>query len=147
MHCSRAMEQRGNSDMKKQGVLNAQLAGYIAGLGHKDLFMVADAGMPIPKGVPLVDLAVCGGVPTFQQVMDAILQETVVEHYTLANEIVSKNPELLVYIQQKLQGVPYDKIPHLQLKELSAKVKFAVRTGEFTPFPNIICRAGVAFSA
>lgn len=131
--------------MKKHGVLNAQLAGYIAALGHKDLFMVGDAGMPIPKGVPIVDLAVCGGVPTFRQVMDAILEEIVVEHYTLAEEIDAENPELLAYIRKKMPEVSCEKIPHVELKEMSAKVKFAVRTGEFTPYPNIICRAGVAF--
>ena len=65
--------------MKKTGILNAQLIGYIAALGHKDTFMVGDAGMPIPKGVPIVDLVLCGGVPTFKQTMDAILNETEVE--------------------------------------------------------------------
>ena len=59
--------------MKKRGIINAQLAGLIAGLGHKDTFMIGDGGMPIPKGVEIVDLALCGGVPTFRQVMDAII--------------------------------------------------------------------------
>ena len=85
--------------MKKRGIINVQLAGLIAGLGHKDTFMIADGGMPIPQGVEIVDLALCGGVPTFRQVMDAILDEAVVEHYTLAGEIVDKNPELLAYIE------------------------------------------------
>ena len=44
--------------MKKQGVLNAQLSGYIAALGHMDTFLIGDAGMPVPPGVPIVDLAV-----------------------------------------------------------------------------------------
>jgi D-ribose pyranase len=79
--------------MKKHGILNAQLAGYIAALGHKDLFMVGDAGMPIPAGVPIVDLVVTAGVPTFVQVLDAILDETVVEGYTLATEIKEHNPK------------------------------------------------------
>jgi len=61
--------------MKKRGIINAQLAGLIAGLGHKDTFMIGDGGMPIPKGVEIVDLALCGGVPTFRQVMDAVLDE------------------------------------------------------------------------
>lgn len=133
--------------MKKKGILNAQLAGYIAALGHKDLFMIGDAGMPIPKDVPIVDLALCGGVPTFRQTMDAVLEETEVEFYTIAQEIVEKNPQLLEYIRSKLSGVPSEMIPHTALKEMSAKVKFAIRTGEFTPFPNIILRAGVAFPA
>ncbi|HEX3039348.1 MAG TPA: D-ribose pyranase [Caproiciproducens sp.] len=133
--------------MKKKGILNAQLAGYIAALGHKDLFMIGDAGMPVPKGVPIVDLALCGGVPTFRQTMDAVLEETEVEFYTIAEEIKEKNPELLAYIQAKLPDTPSEMIPHHDLKEMSAKVKFAIRTGEFTPYPNIILRAGVAFPA
>lgn len=131
--------------MKKAGILNAQLAGCIAALGHKDMFMVGDAGMPIPKGVPIVDLALCAGVPTFRQVMDAILDETVVEGYVLADEIQEKNPELLSYIREKLDGAEETRMPHDDLKKMSANVKFAVRTGEFTPYPNIIMRAGVAF--
>ena len=133
--------------MKKNGILNAQLIGYIAALGHKDTFMVGDAGMPIPKGVPVVDLVLCGGVPTFKQTMDAILNETEIEGYTIANEITEKNPGLLSYIREKLSGAEEEMIPHTELKEMSANVKFAVRTGEFTPYPNIILRAGVAFPA
>ena len=133
--------------MKKSGILNAQLIGCIAALGHKDLFMIGDAGMPIPKGVPIVDLVLCGGVPTFRQVMDAILEETVVEGYTIADEIQEKNPELLAYIQEKLARAEEERIPHTELKAMSDNVKFAVRTREFTPYPNIILRAGVAFPA
>lgn len=131
--------------MKKRGILHAQLAGYIAALGHRDTFMIGDAGMPIPKGVPIVDLALCGGVPTFVQTMDAVLEEAQVEYYTLAKEIQEKNPKLLAYIQGKLPGVEHTFISHEELKKMSADVKFAIRTGEFTPYPNIILRAGVAF--
>ncbi len=131
--------------MKKRGIINAQLAGLLAGLGHKDLFMVADGGMPVPKGVEIVDLALCGGVPTFRQVMDAVLDEVQVEGYTLAEEIVENNPELLSYIEEKLEGAESEMISHEQLKEESVGLKFVIRTGEFTPYPNIVLRAGVAF--
>ena len=99
--------------MKKSGILNAQLIRCIAELGHKDLFMIGDAGMPIPKGVEIVDLVVCGGVPTFKQVMDAVLAETEVEAYTIANEIEEKNPELLAYIQQSLPEAEESRIDHV----------------------------------
>jgi D-ribose pyranase len=138
---------RKENKMKKHGILNAQLAGYIAALGHKDLFMIGDAGMPIPQGVPIVDLVVTAGVPTFKQVLDAVLDETVVEGYTLAKEIKKHNPDLYKYMLGKL---PQDKVEltfvsHTDLKKMSAKCKFAIRTGEFTPYPNVILRAGVAF--
>lgn len=131
--------------MKKHGILNAQLAGLVAGLGHKDLFMIADAGMPIPKGVPIVDLALTGGVPTFRQVMDAVLEEVCVEGYILAEEIDKSNPTLLEYIVNKLPDLPCEKIPHEELKKRSSELKFAIRTGEFSPYPNIFLRAGVVF--
>ena len=108
--------------MKKRGILNAQLAGCIAALGHMDLFLIGDAGMPIPPG-----------------------DETVVEGYTIAEEIQEKNPRLLTYIREKLPQAEETMITHTQLKEMSKNVRFAVRTGEFTPYPNIILRAGVAF--
>ena len=131
--------------MKKRGIINAQLAGLLAGLGHKALLMVADGGMPVPKGVEIVDRALCGGVPTFRQVMDAVLDEVQVEGYTLAEEIVENNPELLSYIEEKLEGAESEMISHEQLKEESVGLKFVIRTGEFTPYPNIVLRAGVAF--
>lgn len=131
--------------MKKNGIINAQLAGLIAGLGHTDTFLVGDAGLPIPKGVELVDLALVGGVPTFKQVMDSILDETVVEKYTIANEIIEKNPELLEYIRNVLSDSEETMVKHTDFKEQTKNVKFAIRTGEFTPYPNIILSAGVSF--
>ena len=133
--------------MKKRGILNAQLSACIAALGHKDTFMIGDAGMPIPDGVEVVDLVVTGGVPTFKQVTDAVLEETCVEAYTLADEIKEKNPELLKYLREKLDGCEEEMIPHVELKKMSANCRFAIRTGEFTPYPNVIMRAGVAFPA
>lgn len=133
--------------MKKRGILNAQLAGYIAALGHKDTFVIGDAGLPIPKGIPIVDLALCGGVPTFEQVLTAVLDEAEIEYYCIAEEIVDKNQRLLKFIQESLPGVENEMIPHTDFKEETKNVKFAIRTGEFTPFPNIILRAGVAFLA
>lgn len=133
--------------LKKHGILHAQLSGLIAALGHKDLFMIGDAGMPIPPGVVVVDLALCGGVPSFEQVLTAVLAETEVEFYSLAEEIKEKNPVLLSFIENNLPQTEHAFIPHVQLKELSQQVRFAIRTGEFTPYPNIILRAGVAFPA
>ncbi len=131
--------------MKKHGILNAQLAGCIAALGHKDLFMIGDAGMPIPKGVTIVDLAVTAGIPGFAQVLDAVLEETVVEGYTVAEEIKEHNPQLWAHIRQQLPKAEVSYLSHTDLKKMSAQVKFAIRTGECTPYPNIILRAGVAF--
>ncbi len=131
--------------MKKKGIIHGQLAGALAALGHKERFLLCDAGMPIPSGVPIIDLAVVGGVPTFRQVFDAIMDEIVVEQYTLAEEIKKTNPEILGHLRDTLKGAEEDFIPHVDLKKESAHVKFAVRTGEFSYYPNVILQAGVCF--
>ena len=131
--------------MKKRGILNGQLAGYLAALGHKDVFLLCDAGMPIPKGVPIVDLAVIGGVPTFKQVFDAIMDEVIIEKYTMAQEVKETNAQMLAYMQSRLSTAEGIFIPHVDLKEMSKDVKFAVRTGEFSYYPNVILQSGVAF--
>lgn len=131
--------------MKKKGIIHGQLAGALAALGHKDRFLLCDAGMPIPVGIPIIDLVVVGGVPTFRQVFDAIMNEIVVEKYTIAEEIKETNPAILEHLRDTLKGAEEDFIPHVDLKKESAHVKFAVRTGEFSYYPNVILQAGVCF--
>lgn len=131
--------------MKKTGILNSQMSGLIAALGHKDQVMIGDAGMPVPQGVPIVDLAVCAGVPAFDQVLGAVLEEMCVEHFFAAQETAGKNPAVWSLLQKSLPGVGFDTMSHEQLKEKSAQVKFAVRTGECTPFANVILQSGVVF--
>ena len=131
--------------MKKRGILNAQLSYLLAALGHKDLFMIGDAGMPIPVGVEVVDLVLTAGVPTFKQVLDAVLDEVQVEGYYLAHEIKEFNPELEEYIKAGLPEAEVEYMPHEDLKKFSGKCRFAIRTGEFSPYPNVILSAGVVF--
>ena len=131
--------------MKKRGILNAQLSYLLAALGHKHLFMIGDAGMPIPEGVEVVDLVLTAGVPTFKQVLDAVLDEVQVEGYYLAHEIKEFNPELEEYIKAGLPEAEVEYMPHEDLKKFSGKCRFAIRTGEFSPYPNVILRAGVVF--
>jgi D-ribose pyranase len=49
--------------LKRDGIINAELAGALAALGRTDLVVVCDAGLPIPPGPAVVDLAFRFGVP------------------------------------------------------------------------------------
>ncbi len=131
--------------MKKTGILNAQLMQYLAALGHTDTFLIGDAGMPVPKDVPIVDLVLTGGVPTFEQVLKAVLAETKIEFYLIAEETITVNPKIYELLAEELEGVPYEELCHINLKKCTQDCKFAIRTGEFTPYSNVILRAGCAF--
>ena len=131
--------------MKKQGILNAQLAEVIASMGHTDLLVVADAGFPVPSGVPCVDLAVRCGLPLMLDVTAAIADELEIEALTVADELLAQGSELPDALRLLFPGAASTHISHEDLKQLSARARAVVRTGECTPYYNVILRAGVVF--
>ncbi|MCO5991811.1 D-ribose pyranase [Actinoallomurus rhizosphaericola] len=129
--------------MKRGGILNGALSGALARLGHTDQVLICDSGMPIPAGADVVDLAFTLGVPGFAEVLDGILTELVVEGAVAAEEVVGGNPECHALLDDRLPALTY--VPHEELKLLAHAVKLVVRTGEATPYANVILRCGVAF--
>ena len=77
--------------MRRSGLLHAELNRVIATMGHTDMLVIADSGLPVPHGVPCIDLAVTAGVPGFSPVFEAIWGELAVEAVTFANEIHAHN--------------------------------------------------------
>jgi D-ribose pyranase len=128
--------------MKREGIINARLAGALAGLGHTDHVMVCDAGLPIPPGPEVVDLAFRHGVPSFEVVLSGLLEELVVEGATAAEE-AERNPRSYELLTRSLPDLGF--VPHEQLKRMVAGAKLVIRTGEATPYSNVILRCGVPF--
>ncbi|MGV9877833.1 D-ribose pyranase [Streptomyces sp. NPDC003006] len=129
--------------MKKSGILNRHLAGALAELGHGDTVLVCDAGMPIPAGPRVVDLAFRAGVPAFAEVLDGLLAELVVEGGTAAYEIREANPETARLLRESLPAL--ELVPHEEVKRRSAEARLVVRTGEARPYANVLLRCGVFF--
>ncbi|MDI9884666.1 D-ribose pyranase [Streptomyces sp. HNM0645] len=130
--------------MKKAGILNRHLAGALAELGHGDEVLVCDAGMPIPGGPRVVDLAFRAGVPSFAEVLDGLLAELVVEGATAATEVRRANPEAAALLDGRFPELGL--VPHERLKGLSGGARLVVRTGEASPYANVLLRCGVFFS-
>ena len=131
--------------MKKIGVLNKDISEVIAGMGHTDSLVIADAGLPIPKGVRRIDLALTPGTPGFIETVKAVCREIEVQEIILAEEIVSSNPEVYALLKEIFSDVQTTMIPHEQLKELSKSTSAVIRSGECTPYANIIIVSGVIF--
>jgi D-ribose pyranase len=132
--------------MKKRGILNKELSTLLASLGHTDTIVIADCGLPIPNESARIDLSLVKGFPPFLSVLDAILEELEVEAFTLAEEIKTENPVMYENIQKRLASVPMQFVPHEQFKEMTKSAKAVIRTGEATPYANIILHSGVNFS-
>jgi D-ribose pyranase len=78
--------------VKRTGILNANLAGAMGRLGHTDLVVIYDAGLPIPSGPAVVDLAFRFGIPAFETVLSGLLEELVLESAIAAEEVEAQNP-------------------------------------------------------
>lgn len=131
--------------MKKTGLLNKDLSEVIASLGHGDMLVIADAGLPIPQGVRRIDLAVSPNVPRLLDVVQAVLGELKVQEAMVASEMAERSPAARAALVALLDGVPVSEILHEQLKSQAGRASAVVRTGEFTPYANVILVAGVVF--
>jgi len=130
--------------MKKHGILNSEIAKVLADLGHTDTIVIADCGLPVPAGVKKIDLALELGKPSFLEVLQAVERDMVIEKVILAEEMAEKNPQLFSIVREKFPKI--ETVSHEELKRLSKEAVAVIRTGEATPYANIILQAGVIFS-
>lgn len=136
---------KGFDIMTKSGILNPAICSAIAGIGHTDYFVIADPGLPLPEGVKVIDLSLVRGIPSFIDTLKAVSKELVIESYILANEMAPKSKDLFEQTCSALSGLPHKAVPHEELKKLTKKAKVIIRTGETTPFANVILVCGVNF--
>jgi D-ribose pyranase len=131
--------------MKKEKVLNPNILSAIASLGHTEYLCIADCGLPIPKDVPTIDVSVSAGIPKFIDVLRSVESELVIESYICASEIDSINQEMMKQIESILNGKKPTKVSHEEFKDLTKKAKCIIRTGETSPYANVILVGGVNF--
>ena len=134
------------SILKKNGILNSEISKVLSDLGHTDEIVIADAGLPIPDGVKKIDLALDFSEPSFIRVLELVLEDMKVESVLLAEEIRDKNPEQLSAVKNLLadeEEIWF--VRHEDFKEKTQDAKAVIRTGEATPYSNIILQAGVLF--
>ncbi|MGL9742865.1 D-ribose pyranase [Enterococcus sp. DIV1368c] len=131
--------------MKKTKVINSDISRVIAQMGHFDKLSIGDAGMPVPLTTEKIDLAVTQGVPSFMEVLRNVLSELEVQRIYLAEEIKKENPDILLEIQKEMPETPITFIPHSEMKTELNNCHAFIRTGEMTPYANILLESGVVF--
>lgn len=128
--------------MKKSGILNPALCHLLASTGHTDLITVCDRGFPVPLQPERIDLALVDGIPTVLDVLTAIHKEFLIDRILVAEEMEAASPERLSALKEQFPKIRIVKIPHLELKEAAATARATVRTGDTTPYANIILVSG-----
>ncbi|GGP27461.1 D-ribose pyranase [Silvimonas amylolytica] len=135
--------------MKKTKLLNTAVSRVIAALGHGDMILIADAGMPTPlhaTDVEIIDLALTAGTPTFAEVLEVVLSEMQVQSHVVAQEMLDgRLPPLAALNQSASMTGERQVVSHDALKAMSHNARAFIRTGECTPYANVMLVAGVTF--
>ena len=134
--------------MKKLGILNSDISRVLSYMGHTDCIAIGDCGLPIPDEVERIDLALKFGVPTFMETLETVVADMKVEKIVLAEEIKEQNPIVLGKIEEffKDQEIEVEFVSHTELKKRTHDCKAVIRTGETTPYANIILQSGCIFA-
>lgn len=135
--------------MKKNGILNSDISRVMSYMGHTDRICIGDCGLPTPDEVERIDLALRFGTPSFMETLRAVADEMAIEKIILASEIKEMNPkileEIIAYFEGSGMSPEIEFVPHEGFKELTEDCKAVIRTGENTPYANIILQSACIF--
>lgn len=131
--------------MRKGILLNSEVAAVIAQMGHTDLLVISDCGLPIPKGVQRIDLALTQNIPGMVETLKVVLTELKVEEVIIASEMIETSPQIYRAVQELISDIPVTVVTHEEFKEITRNAKACIRTGECTAYANIILKSGVTF--
>jgi D-ribose pyranase len=132
--------------MKKCGHLNREVSRVLARMGHTDSLVIADCGLPVPDGVECIDLSIAFGDPPFLRVLDSVLADFKVERAVFATEAKEHNAAVAARASWLAgEQVLVDFVAHETLKNLARRARAVIRTGEATPYANVVLHSGVIF--
>ncbi len=135
--------------MKRNGILNADISRVLSYMGHTDTLAIGDCGLPIPEETERIDLSLKPGMPSFMDVLSEVVNEMKIEKIVLAEEIREKNPQVLEGILELFHKTDMEcaieYVSHEELKSRTKICKAVIRTGETTPYANIILQSACLF--
>jgi D-ribose pyranase len=121
------------------GILNPQLNHLLCRIRHTNALVIADAAFPFWQQIETVDLALVRGIPTIQQVLDAILPNFKAGAVHMAEEFQTHNtPETQALFRKSCREVPMHFEPHIEFKKRVPQAIGLIRTGDTTAYGNLI---------
>lgn len=127
------------SRMLQSGILNPHVLHLLARIRHTNTLVIADWAFPYWPEIETVDISLTEGVPTILQVLDLMTPNFKIGRIWQADEFLSINPQETVNAFAKSFGkIPLTREPHVEFKKRVPKAIGLIRTGDATPYGNII---------
>lgn len=128
--------------MKRGGILHPGICHLLASTGHTDYFTICDRGFPVPIGPERIDLALMDDLPRVLDVLRAIDAEFAIDRIIVAAEAEQFAANHVAALRQLREGIIVETVPHLELKHLSQQGRATIRTGDTTPYANVLVVSG-----
>ena len=125
--------------MLKTGILNPQLLSLLARVRHTNALVIADRGFPFWPQIETVDISLVDNLPTVLQALVAIRPNFVAGKAWMAREFLRENGKgTRAKFIAALKGVSLKFEPHAEFKKRVPQAIGLIRTGDTTPYGNII---------
>lgn len=125
--------------MIKTGLLNPQINSLISRVRHTNTLVIADRGFPFWPMIETVDISLVDDVPTVLQVMAALRPNFVIGKVWMADEFLGHNDaNTRAAFARSLEGIELLHEPHPDLKRRVPQAIGLIRTGDTTPYANMI---------
>lgn len=128
--------------MKRGGILHPDINHLIASTGHTDSFTICDQGFPVDKDQHRIDLALTHDIPTVLDVLRLVDADFIIDRILIAEEAELVSPEYVARIRDLWPDMLVETVSHLELKHLSTLGRATIRTGDTTPYANILIISG-----
>ncbi len=125
--------------MLEGGILNPHVLSLLARVRHTNSLVIADRGFPFWPQIETVDLSLVDDVPTVLQVLAAIRPNFRVGEAFMAQEFDAQNDaRTQEAFADALHGIAVVKEPHAAFKGRVPHAIGLIRTGDTTPYANMI---------
>lgn len=125
--------------MLKTGILNPAINSLISRIRHTNTLVIADRGFPFWPQIETVDISLTDDIPRVTEVLAAIRANFIAGRVFMAEEFRSVNDaQTRERFQQALTGVQVLYEPHIEFKKRVPHAIGLIRTGDATPYANMI---------
>jgi D-ribose pyranase len=125
--------------MLQTGILNPQLLELLARIRHTNTLVIADWAFPYWPEIETVDISLTKGIPTVLDVLDLLTPIFKIGRIWQADEFVTTNtPETVECFAKSFGKIPLTREAHLDFKKRVPRAIGLIRTGDPTPYGNII---------
>jgi D-ribose pyranase len=125
--------------MLQTGILNPHVLSLLARIRHTNTLVIADWAFPYWPEIETVDISLTMGIPTVLDVLDLLTPTFKIGRIWQAEEFLASNsPEKIDAFAKSFGTIPLTREPPIDFKKRVPKAIGLIRTGDSTPYGNII---------